>query len=71
LLFPAIVKPVEQGQTLALDFPALLGTEGKTTAPLKKGEAKKRFGKLICSQTAAKGVELLFNELMQILPPKP
>jgi hypothetical protein len=57
--------------TLALDFPALVGTEGKTTAQVKKGEARKRFGKLMVSQTAAKGVELLFNELMRILHPKP
>ncbi len=71
LLSPAIVRQVEQNLTLALDFPTLVGTEGKTSAPVKKGEARKRFGKLICSQTAAKGVELLFNELMRILHPKP
>ncbi len=70
LLSPAIVRQVEQNLSLALDFPTLLETEGKTTAPVKKGEARKRFGKLICSQTAAKGVELLFNELMRILHPK-
>lgn len=70
LLSPVIVRQVEQNLSLALDFPTLLETEGKTTAPVKKGEARKRFGKLICSQTAAKGVELLFNELMRILHPK-
>lgn len=71
LLSPAIVRQVEQNLTLALDFPSIIGPDGKTTEPVKKGEARKRFGKLICSQTAAKGVELLFNELMRILHPKP
>ncbi|MCT7958731.1 IS110 family transposase [Laspinema palackyanum] len=70
LLSPAIVRQVEANLTLALDLPALLGTDGKGPEPLKKGEVKKRFGKLIVSQTAAKGVELLFNELMAILHPK-
>lgn len=71
LLSPAIVKQLEQNLTLALDFPSLLGTDGKGTDTLKKGEVKKRFGKLIVSQTAAQAVELLFNELMAILHPKP
>ncbi|MCT7988841.1 IS110 family transposase [Laspinema olomoucense] len=70
LLSPAIVHQVEQNLSLALDFPSMIGPDGKTTEPVKKGEAKKRFGKLIVSQTAAKGVELLFNELMSILHPK-
>ncbi|WP_254568906.1 hypothetical protein [Oscillatoria sp. HE19RPO] len=42
LLSPAIVRQVEQNLTLALDFPTLVETEGKTTAPVKKGEARKR-----------------------------
>jgi transposase len=71
LLSPAVVRQVEKSLTLALDFGELLGTDGNQPIPVKKGEAKKRFGKLICSQTAAKGVELLFNELMRILHPKP
>ncbi|WP_254566385.1 hypothetical protein [Oscillatoria sp. HE19RPO] len=71
LLSPAIVRQVEQSLTLALDFGELVGGDGKTSTAVKKGEARKRFGKLICSQTAAKGVELLFNELMRILHPKP
>ncbi|WP_254563826.1 transposase [Oscillatoria sp. HE19RPO] len=70
LLSPAIVSQLEQSLNLTLDLPALLGSSGEKTSPVKKGEAKKRFGKLICSQTAAKGVELLFNELMKELHPK-
>jgi hypothetical protein len=71
LLSPAIVSQLEQSLNLTLDLPALLGTSDEKTSPVKKGEARKRFGKLIVSQTAAKGVELLFNELMRILHPKP
>jgi hypothetical protein len=70
LLSPSVVSQIERSLSGLLDFPALLGTDGNQPIPVKKGEARKRFGKLIMSQTAAKGVELLFNELMRILHPK-
>ena len=71
LLSPSVVTQIERSLSGLLDIPALVGTDGNQAIPVKKGEAKKRFGKLIMSQTAAKGVELLFNELMRILHPKP
>lgn len=71
LLSPSVISQLERSLSGLLDIPALLGTDSNQPIPVKKGEAKKRFGKLICSQTAAKGVELLFNELMRILHPKP
>lgn len=71
LLSPSVVSQIERSLSGLLDIPALVGADGNQPIPVKKGEAKKRFGKLIMSQTAAKGVELLFNELMRILHPKP
>ncbi|WP_254567030.1 transposase [Oscillatoria sp. HE19RPO] len=70
LLSPKVVSQIERSLSSALDLPGLLGSDDHDVSLVKKGEAKKRFGKLIISQTAAKGVEILFEELMKVLHPK-
>lgn len=71
LLAPTMVRQIERNLSGLLELTNLPGGSDEAIASVKKTEAKKRFGKLIQSQTTAKGVELMFNELMAILHPKP